>query len=157
MNNNRKNQIEKILEKLLEMGYFQMNDEYGRKIEKMPLALEDSAVQIVRKLIEMGVDISQAKWERKANVLHVASQYAKTTELIDVILETGQFDIDGVDNNGDTPLLYAINGRNPTIARHLIQMEADPEIANKNGITPLQFEYQFQVDEVKYLLKILSF
>jgi ankyrin repeat protein len=153
MKNNRKNQIKMLSNKeLLEMGYFLMEhiSTFGTKMFRWPVeqmsswtliirsAIEDSDVQRVRKLIETGVDISQAKWGRKANALHVASQYAKTTELIDVILETGQFDINGVDNDGETPLHYAINGRNPTIARHLIQMGADPKIANYNGITPLE-------------------
>ena len=61
----------------------------------------------LRKLIETGIDISQGKWRKDANAIHAGSPYAKTTELIDVILETGQFD---------------------TIARHLIQMGADPKI-----------------------------
>ena len=132
-------------------------------------AIEDSDVQRVRKLIETGVDIGQAKWTRDANALHVASPYAKTTELIDVILETGQFDINGVDNDGETPLHYAINGRNPTIARHLIQMGADPKIANYNGITPLESKAMDLIELItnsyrsqggfclKYFLKILSF
>jgi ankyrin repeat protein len=58
---------------------------------------------------------------------------------IDVILETGKFDINGGDNGGQTPLHYAIQGINPTInARHLIEEKgADPNIANANGVTPL--------------------
>ena len=166
MKNNRKNQIKMLSNKeLLEMGYFPMEDisTFGTKTFRWPVeqmsswaliirsAIEDSDVQRVRKLIETGVDISQAKWGRKANALHVASRYAKTTELIDVILETGQFDINGVDNDGETPLHYAINGRNNpiTIARHLIQKGADPEIANKNGITPLQFESLLTAAKIK--------
>jgi ankyrin repeat protein len=97
------------------------------------------------------------------------AKYAKTTELIDVILKTGQFDINGVDNDGETPLHYAINGRNPTIARHLIQMGADPKISNYNGITPLESKAMDLIELItnsyrsqggfcwKYFLKILSF
>nr|CAH0100972.1 unnamed protein product [Daphnia galeata] len=133
------------------MGDFQMDDEstYGTKIEKIfPLALSsainDSDVHRVRKVIENCVHISQAKWRKDANALHSASQYAKTTELIDVILETGQFDINGVDNDGETPLHYAINGRNPTIARHLIQREPIPKLPTKTESLHFSLNHSWQ-------------
>ena len=77
-------------------------------------------------------------WEKGINALHVASKYANTTDFVDVLLETGAFDINASDNDGDTPLHYAILGTNPTIiCRHLIQKGADPNIDDGEGITPL--------------------
>jgi ankyrin repeat protein len=77
-------------------------------------------------------------WEKGINALHVASKYANTTDFVDVLLETGAFDINASDNDGDTPLHYAINGTNPTIiCRHLIQKGADPNIDDGEGMTPL--------------------
>jgi ankyrin repeat protein len=89
--------------------------------------------------LKNGADISSARGEDEMNALHLASRYTETTDLIDVILETGKFDINGVDNNGWTPLHCAINETyNSEInARHLIQKGADPTIANKEGDTPL--------------------
>jgi ankyrin repeat protein len=77
--------------------------------------------------------------ENGANALHLAAANEKTTDLIDVILETGKFDINGVDNDGRTPLHYAIKRPDPVTinARRLIKMGANPGIADKNGVTPL--------------------
>jgi ankyrin repeat protein len=77
----------------------------------------------------------------------LASFHAKTTDLIDAIPETGKIDINGVDNNGVTPLHYAIIGPNPTIiVPHLLQKGANPNGAGRNGITPLHLATQFAKD-----------
>jgi ankyrin repeat protein len=72
------------------------------------------------------------------NALHSASFHAKTTDVIDVILETGEFDINGGDKDGNTPLHYALLGLYPKRnVPHLIQLGADPNVADKNGVTAL--------------------
>jgi ankyrin repeat protein len=101
---------------------------------------EDSDIKTIRLLIENGQDISAMTWgENGANALHLAAANEETTELIDIILETGKFDINGVDNDGRTPLHYAIKRPKPiTInVRRLIKMGANTNIADKNGVTPL--------------------
>jgi ankyrin repeat protein len=47
--------------------------------------------------------------------------------------------VNPVDNDGRTPLHYAIKRPDPVTinARRLIKMGADPNIADKNGVTPL--------------------
>jgi ankyrin repeat protein len=101
---------------------------------------EDANIKTIRFLIENGQDVSALTWgENGANALHLAAANEETTELIDIILETGEFDINGVDNDGRTPLHFAIKRPNPVTinARRLIKMGADPGIADKNGVTPL--------------------
>jgi ankyrin repeat protein len=108
--------------------------------EYLLTAIKDSNVENVRILLKNGADISAccAAGEKGTNALHMASNYAKTTELIDVVRETGEFDINGVDNNGWTALHYAIGGTNYVInARYLLEKGADPTIADKEGSTPL--------------------
>ncbi|XP_046635844.1 poly [ADP-ribose] polymerase tankyrase-1-like [Daphnia pulicaria] len=104
--------------------------------EALDRAIKNSDLEMIRALIKNGFNFNAD--EIKLNVLHLASRYAKTTDIIDVILETGEFDINGVDNDGLTPLHHAILGLNPTInVPHLIQLGADPNVADKNGVTPL--------------------
>ncbi|XP_046451149.1 serine/threonine-protein phosphatase 6 regulatory ankyrin repeat subunit B-like [Daphnia pulex] len=101
---------------------------------------EDSYVKTIRFLIENGQDVSALTWgENGANALHLAAANEETTELIDIILETGQCNINGVDSDGRTPLHYAINRPDPVTinARRLIKMGANTNIADKNGVTPL--------------------
>jgi ankyrin repeat protein len=100
---------------------------------------EDSKIKTIRILIESGMDITTMRWgENGTNALHVTAADAKTTDLIDVIVETGKFDINGIDNNGLTPLHHAMNGSvSTTNVPRLIQLGANPSIADKNGVTAL--------------------
>ncbi len=107
------------------------------KKENLISAITDWDVESVRLLLKDGADISSCCGEMGTNALHMASCFAKTTELIDVVLETGIFDINGVDNNGSPPLHWAIATNILEIVRHLIRKGADPTIANKEGDTPL--------------------
>ncbi|EFX83084.1 hypothetical protein DAPPUDRAFT_240584 [Daphnia pulex] len=111
---------------------------------------EHSDMKTIRFLIENGQDISASTWgENGANALHVAAANKKTTELIDVILANGQFDINGVDNDGDTPLHHAIMGSFSTKnVHHLIQLGAEKLLNTEklnvndydhNGLTALAY------------------
>jgi ankyrin repeat protein len=101
-----------------------------------------SNVITVRYLLKNGAD-TNAAYENGATPLHLAAEteyYSyKNTDLIDIILETGKCNINGVDNDGRTPLHYAIGRYYPATinVRHLIKMGADPGIADNNGVTPL--------------------
>ncbi len=101
----------------------------------------DSDAESVRLLLTNGAHVTALTWGKfGANALHVASLEAKTTNVIDAILETGNFNINGFDNNGWTPLHYAIKRPDPVntiIFRRLIGMGANPNIADENGVTPL--------------------
>jgi cytohesin len=113
-------------------------------------AIKGSDVERICLLLKNGVDISSARGEYGENALHVASLNAETTDLIDVIWETEKFDINGVDNDGDTPLHWAIRGKYCDInARHLIRKGADPTIANKKGDTPLHLAAYFPSSHAK--------
>jgi ankyrin repeat protein len=100
---------------------------------------EDPKIEMIRFLIENGMDITTLTWgENGTNALHMAAANAKTTDLIDAILKTGKFDINGVDKDGWTPLHHAMNGSVSTKnVPRLIQLGADPNVADKNGVTPL--------------------
>jgi ankyrin repeat protein len=120
-------------------------------------AITNSDLEIDSRQIETGVDLSTLTWEKGINALHVASKYAKTTNFIDVLLETGTFDINASDNDGRTPLHYAIIGTNPTIiSRHLIEKGADPNIADRKGMTPLHLAAQIgkTTDLIDLILKM---
>ncbi|XP_046651126.1 serine/threonine-protein phosphatase 6 regulatory ankyrin repeat subunit B-like [Daphnia pulicaria] len=119
-------------------------------------AIIDSEVGMTRFLIEKGADISTVTWGAEGwNALHAASIDAKTTEILDVILETGKFDINGGDVSGKTAVYLAIVAKNMTTARHLLTKGADPTISDENGIIPLHLAacHATTTDIIKLILK----
>ncbi|EFX68804.1 hypothetical protein DAPPUDRAFT_114255 [Daphnia pulex] len=93
------------------------------------MAIVDSNMVMVRFLIETGADISTVTWgEEGWNALHAASIGATKTELLDVILATGQFNINDADVNGETALHLAVGASNIITARYLLEKGADPSI-----------------------------
>ncbi len=133
------------IESVLSDAKVPIEDQIARiQKENLISATRYSDVERVRRLLKNGTDISRARGEDGMNALHVASCCAETTDLIDVIYETGEFDINGVDNSGNTPLYWAIRGTNrETNARHLIRKGADPTIADKYGNTLLHLVSSF--------------
>jgi ankyrin repeat protein len=123
------------------------------KEEHLYTAIYDSDVERVRRLLKNGADISSVRGKNGSNALHVASLKAKTTDLIDVILETEKFDINGVNNRGWTPLHLATD--RDINARHLIRKGADPNIADEEGNTPLHFaaRYAKEIETISLLLE----
>jgi ankyrin repeat protein len=67
---------------------------------------------------------------------------------IDEILKEGQFDINGRDENGDTPLIIAIRAHNVKTVGYLLKNGADPTIRNSKGFTP----FHLSVDSDEFLL-----
>ncbi|XP_046643226.1 serine/threonine-protein phosphatase 6 regulatory ankyrin repeat subunit A-like [Daphnia pulicaria] len=128
------------IENLLSDNTKTMEDKISKFSEENLISvIMNSDVETLCRLLKNGADISRGKYGKYGkNALHLASRYAKTTVVIDAILETGKFDINGVDNRGWTPLHLAILGSNAVKnARHLIGKGADPNIADKNGVTLL--------------------
>jgi ankyrin repeat protein len=60
------------------------------------------------------------------NALDVASRNVQKTEILDVILETGDFDIKRGDENCRTALYYAMLDKNVETVRYLLEKGADP-------------------------------
>ncbi|EFX67179.1 hypothetical protein DAPPUDRAFT_331336 [Daphnia pulex] len=129
---------ERIANLLKAKGAVKREDKPDAMARVLDRAVKDSNEELIRALIKNGLKISTEKWGERMNLLHSASFHAKTTDLIDVLLETGEFDINGGDNDGNTPLHYAVAGLDPKRnVAHLIQLGADPNVADKNGVTAL--------------------
>jgi ankyrin repeat protein len=80
----------------------------ARLVEKGIASIEESQsaevnAEMFRLTIKNRVHITTETYnEIEVNALHLASIYAKTTDLIDEVLKKGEFDINGVDNDGNT-------------------------------------------------------
>jgi hypothetical protein len=58
-------------------------------------------------------EMSKVIGENGEQALRVAAKLAKTSEMIDVVEENGNYVSNRVDSNGYTPLHYALLGTNP--------------------------------------------
>ncbi len=100
------------------------------------LAASSNSLAEVKKLIEAGADVNNAKNEHNATPLFMAS-HQKYTEIVNYLLKKG------ADPNikiklGATPLFVAVQD-NPDIeiVESLLNSGADPDIQDKEGSTPL--------------------
>jgi ankyrin repeat protein len=152
--NNKKGQGERIANLLIEKGVVDRENQLDAMVNALDGAIRDSDVEMIYTLIENGLNITTVTWNKKnMNALHVASFLAKTTDVIDVVLQMGEFDINGVDDDGLTPQIHhALMGNNPMInVPHLIQLGADPGITEKKGVITF-FDSETINEDSKYLL-----
>lgn len=91
--------------------------------------------------------------ELKMNHLHIAVT-SNRTDLVTYLLETGEFDIDAKDANGNTALHLAATLNNPEMIRLLIEYGADKNaVRDLDGNRPLHLAaLSRHVDNVKELL-----
>lgn len=102
--------------------------------------------------------LEDRSWEMESEVLKMSDLHiavaSNRTDLVIYLLETGQFDIDARDANGNTALHLAATLDNPEMIRLLIEYGADKNAArNLDGGTPLILAaYARHVENVKELL-----
>lgn len=87
--------------------------------------------------------------------LHLAAYFATTTDnTLKVVLETGEFDVNRVDRNGDKAILYALAGFNSQEnVRYLIEKGAEPDIANRKRVPPIDVAV---TEKTKILVNIVQ-
>jgi ankyrin repeat protein len=121
-----------------------MEDKFGQVFHGvLANAIMDSDVEKACSLSkQFGEHFSKVRWNGM-NALHAASACAKTTEILDVILATGKFDINYRDEGGETALTFALYTKNVTTARYLLEKGADTTKRNNAGLTPFHVAAAF--------------
>lgn len=80
-----------------------------------------------------------AMYAIRPTYLHTLAGMGIITEMINVINlpKVPKVNINAQDNNGDTALHWAIDNNNHNVISVLLKNGANPDIKNKNGVTPL--------------------
>jgi ankyrin len=76
-------------------------------------------------------------WEDAPRPLHMAAKFGEVAD-VEAILKRDARAINSLDEMGDTPLNCAVVRENQEIAEFLLAHGADPNIPNRNGLTPLE-------------------
>lgn len=107
-----------------------------RKDRRPPLwyAVQSGDDRIVRALLDGGGDPTLTD-RRGRHLLHVVIQHG-TVGMLEMLLSREDVDPNVRDYDGETPLFFS-HGRNTLMMRMLLAANADPNIVNKAGISPL--------------------
>jgi hypothetical protein len=143
---NNYSEFTKVLDRLLEDNYFQVNalDEHGETL--LGIAVERGRLDMVHLLLDRGAAPNSADY-----ALHQAVEN-ENMQIIDLLLDRGA-DIDRIDNFGRTPILLAANYGFEKIAIHLIKHGANIEIANCLELKPIHYALAWHLTDTVSLLE----
>ena len=108
---------------------------------KIAGANSDGDIAFLRKvfLVEKKADIlrvtKDAWWNYLHRSLNVPSISQPPPETVQFYVDHG-VDINAQDGSGATPLHYAVCGNNTAVVKILLEAGADPNIADREGVTP---------------------
>ncbi|XP_014228884.1 serine/threonine-protein phosphatase 6 regulatory ankyrin repeat subunit C-like [Trichogramma pretiosum] len=149
--------------------FFRMNDEKGKlipinvqdKLGNTPLllALKYGNKKVAQLLIKRGADPRLANKDG-LTPLHIICQYYYGISLAATILEIGAEEhrlVHAPDSWGNTPLHYALRGRNMDMFGYLLSRGANPNLGNVNardelGNTPLHYALRSRYKKMTELL-----
>ena len=101
--------------------------------------------------MDAGSDINARSNDSKTVLMHACC--SGWPWRVEAMMTTQQnIDLDAIDNEGNTALIWACSGENHQIARHLIEAGANINIINNNGDTALTIAERRQLYEISELL-----
>ncbi|KAL2064482.1 hypothetical protein VTL71DRAFT_4976 [Oculimacula yallundae] len=126
-----------------------IDHEDNRGIRPIHLAATISE-QLVSKLINHGADVRSVTHEG-LNLLHIAAR-ARQSNIVGLVVDklhanNGLDLLNGVDENGCTPLHYACRSGRPETVSILLNARADVGILDKNSRTPLHACAEFEEEK----------
>ena len=122
-----------------------LEHENGELNTPLMIAVAADDLQMMQLLIGAGAVVKSSSSKKGHEVLHTAAYHSNNMETVKMLLKAGA-NINGRDEVGTTPLLYAVwraNSKNegaekmPELITLLLSAGADPNAKNEDGITPL--------------------
>ena len=109
-------------------------------------AVESQDLPTIQLLLDYGADLKKRDAYGRT-VLHSACYWIEDPALIRSLI-AAHVDINATDNNGDTALQPAIDQNHIENVLCLLESNADPEIANTLGDTPILMAIHYQADRI---------
>ncbi|KAK0719155.1 ankyrin repeat-containing domain protein, partial [Lasiosphaeris hirsuta] len=104
-------------------------------------------------LVDLGAFLDQPNDERQTPLLWHPS--ADTEKIVELLLNTGQVNLEALDHKKHTPLLWAVKGEHEDVVRLLLEKGADTgskDISSGYGETPLSWAATEGCESVARLL-----
>jgi hypothetical protein len=122
-------------------------------------AIADANLEAVRLFLEIGMSPNAGAKDGRHPMLSAAmfcgdqTEGKRRSEVLEALVAAGG-DVKSRDENGSTPLLWAVEGGCPASSvRALLKAGADPSARAKGGATPLMFAELFKRAELVEILK----
>jgi ankyrin repeat protein len=129
-------QYDKCLKLLSSNHGVDVNDRVHNGKTSLCAASENGHLDVVKLLIEHGVDLDKATYGTKVSPLFIASE-KKRTEIVQVLLENGAM-VDNLRDDWSSPLHIASEKGHAQIVEMLLRFDAKPNYARfTDGVTPL--------------------
>ena len=109
-------------------------------------AVKSTSLPTIQLLLNYGAD-TKKRDAYGGTVLHHACHATDDPALLRPLI-TAHVDVNAIDYDGDTALQYAIRQNHVENALCLLESNADPEIANVGGDTPILMAIFYQADKI---------
>nr|CAH0112680.1 unnamed protein product [Daphnia galeata] len=133
------------MDRILKEGKFGINDRDKDGRTPLYYAVCADNLNSVSYLLEKGADPTIGDKDG-FTPFHMAAGLNKETKILELLLSDEKVDLDKSDESGRTILHMAVVESNVTTARFLLSKGANPNVADKNKITPLHKAAKFAKD-----------
>ena len=94
----------------------------------------------VQRALAQGADVTRILIEDGANAFHIAAEFGGSVDVVRYLVEEGQADVNAVNWEGMTPLLFAAESKKLDIVRYLVEEQnADVSAKSNDGSTILHY------------------
>lgn len=105
----------------------------GRALSQAAFGLRNPwTIEIVNTLIHAGADVNYKDKDSRSMALHHAC-FQANPEVVKLLLDQPKIELDPIDIDGRTPLMWAVEKGSTEIVKMLLDAGAQPAIKNKRG------------------------
>ena len=139
-------QYDDIISELVRSGA-QVNTHNCFRQTPLFVAVESENFRNSRKLVSLGARANETETKRGQTPLHVAA-FNDDLEMLKLLTRRRSFDVNVVDQDGKTPLSYAIIRSSRPAVQHLLERGADSSLKDSKGLNALHLSVMFKNTEI---------
>lgn len=129
-----------VAKELMKNEHVDINVTFGDGDSLLHYAVKLNDVEMVKILLERGIDVNIINEENGLFPLHIACEKARIPGYVDRVIETllaAGADVNAYAPGRKTPLRYAVEHDNEGLVTMLLEHNADPTTRNGDGLSPV--------------------